>query len=132
MSSSAKLTGTTPVSTSATSTLVKLSGTKLVTTSSSPVQATTVSTDVGTMTEHHLPNSPEETINYFPFEEENEEKKVVQSDLNDKPVIIFDDVLSMEESFPMTLHETMRHIGTYETNMETTQTVVKKSTKAFG
>ena len=130
MSTSAKLSGATPVSTSATTAMVKLSGAKLYTASSAPVQATSVSTDVGTTTDHHLPNTPEQE--YFPFEEEQEEKKDLQPVFQDVPSVLFDEALTVFSPVPSNLHEAMQNIGKYEANMETTGAVVKKSTKAFG
>ena len=46
---------------------------------------------------------------------------------------VFDDSADLFNTVAaMNVHETLQHIGTYETNMETLDAGVKKSTKAFG
>lgn len=130
MSSSAKVQPNVPVSTTAT--LNKLTNGKFVAASSQPVQEAAVSTDVGTMTDHHLPNNPED-MRYFPFDADKDDEKRVQGSLAFDAPPVFDDSADLFNTVAaMNAHETLQHIGTYEANMETLDAGVKKSTKAFG
>ena len=129
--SSAKVSSGVPVGTPATTALNKLSGMKYVAASSKPVQETVVSTDVGTTTDHHLPNTPED-VNYFPFEEKEDNEVKVQGKLSVDASVVFDDGAELfAVPVPLNVHETLQHINTYENNMEA-GAGVKKSTKAFG
>ena len=130
MSSATKVQPNVQVST--TTTLNKLTNGKFVAASSQPVQETSVSTDVGTMTDHHLPNNPED-LRYFPFDRDKDDEKQVQGTLAFDAPPIFDDSAELFNAVAaLNAHDTLQHIGTYEANMETLDAGVKKSTKAFG
>lgn len=127
--SSAKVHTGVPVST--TTTVNKLSNGKFVASSSKPVQETVVSSDVGTTTDHHLPNTPDNL--YYPAEDDSTEETAVQTVLAFETAPVFDDSSELfANTVALTAHETLRHISTYETNMEKVGVGVKKSTKAFG
>lgn len=130
MSSATKVQPNVQVST--TTTLNKLTNGKFVAASSQPVQETSVSTDVGTMTDHHLPNNPED-LRYFPFDRDKDDEKQVQGTLAFDAPPVFDDSAELFNTVAaLNAHDTLQHIGTYEANMETLDAGVKKSTKAFG
>lgn len=130
MSSATKVQPNVQVST--TTTLNKLTNGKFVAASSQPVQETSVSTDVGTMTDHHLPNNPED-LRYSPFDRDKDDEKQVQGTLAFDAPPVFDDSAELFNTVAaLNAHDTLQHIGTYEANMETLDAGVKKSTKAFG